>query len=150
MAAKKRSEKQTFFDLQSFAVVGNTDFRPFPKLTYGNLRELGKKVFPVELGGARYVEGDEAFPSVADLPEKVDGVIIELPRHKVMDVVTQVAESGIRDLWLHMGCDSPEVLAFCEEQGIQVRHGGCAVMYTQQGFSYHSIHRFLVKLVGKY
>jgi predicted CoA-binding protein len=144
------SEKEEFFQLKSFAVVGNTDFRPFPKITYRNLRKLDKRVFPVELGGARYVEGDEAFPTVADLPERVDGVIVELPRHKVMPVVKDVAEEGIKNLWLHMGCDSPEVLEFCKEKGIHVRYGACAVMYTHQGFSFHSIHRFLAKLFGKY
>ena len=144
------SEKEAFFSLGSYAVVGNIKLRPFPRLTYRNLRQLGKKVLPVEMGGSRYVEGDEAFPSVADLPERVDGVVVELPRNRVMEVAVQVSEAGIRHLWLHMGCDPPEVLAFCEEQGINVRHGSCAVMYTQQGLSYHSIHRWLMKLVGKY
>jgi len=144
------SEKEAFFTLGTYAVVGNTDFRPFPKLTYRNLRQLGKKVFPVEMGGSRFVEGDEAFSCVADLPQQVDGVVLELPRHKVMEVVEQVVEAGIGHLWLHMGCDSLEVLNRCKEKGINVRHGTCAVMYTQQGFSYHSIHRFLMKLLGKY
>ena len=144
------SQKEAFFQLRSFAVVGNTDLKPFPKITYGNLRALGKKVFPVDLGGARYVEGDEAFESVRELPERVDGVVVELPRHKVMPVVEQVAECRIEHLWLHQGSDSDEVLQFCEQQGIQVRRGGCAVMYTQRGFTLHSIHKFFVKLAGKY
>lgn len=144
------SDKEHFFDLQSFAVVGNSELKPFPKITFRNLKQRGKKVFPVELGGAKDVEGDAAFSGLADLPERVEGVIVELPRDKVKEVVEQVADAGIKDLWIHMGCDTPEVLQLCQEKGINVRHGGCAVMYTQQGFSYHSIHKFFVKLFGKY
>jgi len=144
------SDKETFFALQSFAVVGHTDRRPFPKLTYNNLRKLGKNVFPVDIGGSRYVEGDEAFPSVTEVPEAVEGVIVEIPRDQVLEVARQVAEIGIRDLWLHQGCDSPEVVQFCQEQGIHLRRGSCAVMYTQQGLSYHSIHRALAKLFRRY
>jgi uncharacterized protein len=49
-----------------------------------------------------------------------------------------------------MGCETPEALTVCEENGIRVRTGTCAVMYTQQGFSYHSIHKWLRKMSGKY
>ena len=144
------SDKEAFFELGSFAVVGNTDLRPFPRITYRNLRDLGKTVFPVELGGARYVEGDEAFASVRELPEPVDGVIVELPRRAVLDVVQDVISQGIRNLWLHAGCDTPEVLQLCAERGVHAHHGGCAVMYTHQGFSFHSLHRAVVKLLGRY
>ncbi len=144
------SDKEQFFQLQSFAVVGSSDLKPFPKITYRNLRGLGRKVFPVDMGGSRTVEGDEAFRLLTDLPETVDGVIIEVPRHKVMEVVQQADQLGIKDVWLHQGCESPSVLQFCQEKGLRARSGGCGVMYTQEGFSYHSIHKFIVKILGKY
>lgn len=144
------SDREQFFELQSFAVVGNTAFKNFPKLTYTNLRKLGKKVYPVDLGGQREIEGDEAYTSIAELPEPVEGAVVEVPRDKVMEPIQQVADAGIKDLWLHMKSDTPEALAFCEEKDIHVRYGTCAVMYTQQGFSYHSIHKGLMKLFRKY
>ena len=144
------SDKEQFFQLSSYAVVGHSELKPFPRLTYRNLRKAGKQVYPVDLSGAAKVEGDDAFKSLADLPGEVEGVIVELPSDQTMDVVQQVAKLGVKDLWLHMKSDTPEVLSFCEAEGIRVRHGTCAVMYTQQGASYHSIHKWIMKLTKKY
>ena len=144
------SDKEQFFALQSFAFIGATDARPFPKLSYNNLRKRQVKVFPIDLSGKDEIEGDKAYASLADLPEPVEGVVVEVPRDKTMSAVEQVVAAGIKDLWLHMKTDTPEVLELCKREEINVRTGGCAVMYTQQGFSYHSIHRGLVKLFGKY
>jgi len=144
------SDRETFFELESFAVIGNTSLKGFPKLTYGNLRKLGKKVYPIDLGGKEEIEGDKAYASVAALPEPVQGAIVEVPSDTVMDPIRQVVDAGIKDLWLHQKSDTPEALAFCEEQGIHLRYGTCAVMYTQQGFSGHSIHKLIMKLVRKY
>ncbi len=144
------SDREQFFELPSFVVIGNASLKAFPKLTYRNLRQVGKTVYPVELGGKPTVEGDQAYGAVADLPETVQGAIIELPAAHTLSAVKQVAEAGIKDLWLHMLSESDEVLQFCEENGIRVRYGTCAVMYTQQGPSYHSIHKGIMKLLHKY
>ncbi len=144
------TDNEQFFLLPSFAVVGHSEHRPFPRLSYGNLRKQGKTVFPVDLSGAPEVEGDKAYSSLEDLPEPVEGVIIEIPSEQTMKVVEQVIKLGVKHLWLHMKCDTPEVLQLCADEGINVRHGTCAVMYTKQGASYHSIHKWIMKLTGKY
>ncbi len=144
------SDKEKFFQLASFAVVGHSELRPFPRLSYGNLRKASKKVFPVDLSGAKEVEGDEAYASLADLPQEVEGVMVEVPKEKTMEVVEEVVKLGVKDLWLHMKTDTPEVLALCEQEGIRVRYGTCAVMYTQQGASFHSIHKWIMKMMKKY
>ena len=144
------SNKELFFTLPSFVVIGDTQNRPFPKLSYNNLRKQGRTVFPVDLSGSAEIEGDKAYGAVADIPETVAGAIVEVPRDKTLSAVEQVVAAGIKDLWLHMKTDTPEVLELCEREQINVRTGGCAVMYTQQGFSGHSIHKAIVKLFGKY
>ena len=144
------SDKEQFFLLNSFAVVGHSELKPFPRRSYGNLRKMGKKVYPVDLSGADRVEGDEAFASLADLPEAVEGIMVEVPRDKTMEVVKAVVDLGVKDLWLHMKTDTPEVLKLCEDEGIRVRYGTCGVMYTQQGASFHSIHKWIMKLTKKY
>jgi uncharacterized protein len=144
------SEHEQFFALESFAVVGDTSGRPFPKLTYGNLKKLGKKVYPVDLSGEEKVEGDDNIGALDKLPGKVDAVLMEVPRERTVEVVKAAAELGVKHVWIHMGSETPEALAVCEENGILARTGTCAVMYTQQGFSFHSIHKFLRKMSGKY
>ena len=83
-------------------------------------------------------------------PERVLGAIVEVPKAEVEAAVQQVVESEIPNLWIHMGCETPAALALAREAGIDVRHGTCAVMYTQPGFSFHSIHKGIMKLLGKY
>jgi hypothetical protein len=144
------SRKQQFFTLPSFAVVGDSAGWPFPRLTYRNLRALGREVYPVDLAGAAEIEGDPAFRSIADLPGPVAGAIVEVAPARTLEAVEQVIAGGVAALWLHMGTETPEALAACASAGIEPHTGGCAVMYTQRGFSFHSLHKAVVKLRGRY
>jgi uncharacterized protein len=143
------SDHETFWLMNRYAVVGHGKLRPFPKLTYGALKRIGKAVFPVD-PSAETVEGDRAFASLAALPEAVDAVVIEVPKAETLQWCKQAVERGIKDIWLHANTDSPEVVAYAEEQGVRLRTGTCAVMYLRPGFSGHAIHGFIRRALGKY
>jgi predicted CoA-binding protein len=143
------SNYETFWDHNSFAVVGNAGKKNFPVLTYRGLKNLGKRVYAVD-PSAEQVEGDKAYPSLEALPAKVDAVVLEVPREDTRDWIARTAEAGIRDVWIHMQRETPEALALAEEKGLNTRSGTCAVMYLTPGFTYHSIHRWIMKLTGKY
>jgi hypothetical protein len=64
--------------------------------------------------------------------------------------VAAAADAGVRDVWVHMAHDTPEAVALAAERGIDLRTGTCAVMYLTQGFSYHSIHKWIMQALGKY
>lgn len=141
------SDHESFWKLTSFAFVGNSEKKPFPKLSYGAARTAGKKVFAVD-PSAETIEGDKAFDDLASLPEAVEGAVLEVPREETEAWVGKAAEAGIKNVWIHMGRDSPEALALAEQRGLDVRSGTCAVMYLKGG--YHSIHKVINKLIGKY
>jgi uncharacterized protein len=143
------SDYETFFELQRYAVVGHSQSRRFPCWTYGGLKDRGKTVYPVD-PSVSDIAGDRAYPDLASVPGPVDAVVIEVPRAETRAWVEQVVGLGVKDLWLHMNTDSPEALALARDAGIRVRSGTCAVMYLRQGFTYHSIHRYLAKAFGKY
>jgi predicted CoA-binding protein len=143
------SEYERFWTSPSYAVVGHSAKGDFPKITYRELKKSGKKVFAVD-PGADIVERDKAYPDLAALPEKVEAVIIETPKEETGDWVARAADAGIRNVWIHMGCETPEALELARERGLNVRHGTCAVMYLIPGFSFHSIHKWINKLLGKY
>ncbi len=143
------SEYELFWTSPSYAVVGHSAKGDFPKITYRELKKLGKEVFAVD-PGADTVEGDKVYPDLASLPEKVEAVIIETLKEETRDWVAKAAEAGIRNVWIHMGCETPEALELAREKGLNVRHGTCAVMYLIPGFSFHSIHKWISKLLGKY
>ncbi|UCF66724.1 MAG: CoA-binding protein [Acidobacteriota bacterium] len=143
------STYETFWDRRSFAVVGHHAKRNFPRLTYRGLKKLGKVVFAVD-PSIDEIEGDPTYSRLELLPAPVDAVVFELPKEETAEWVAKAAEAGIRDVWIHMGTDTPEALALAKREGISVRAGTCAVMYVTPGFTYHSIHKWIMKLLGKY
>jgi len=143
------SNYETFWDNDSFAVVGDKARQSFPVLTYRGLKKLGKAVFPVD-PSAEEIEGDRAYATLECLPAKVDAVVLEVPKEDTRDWVAKVAGAGIKDVWIHMGRETPEALDLARDHGMNARTGTCAVMYVKPELSYHSIHKWIVKLAGKY
>ncbi|WP_295886461.1 CoA-binding protein [uncultured Thiohalocapsa sp.] len=143
------SNYETFFTLDSFAVVGRSAAKPFPLLSYRGLKQQGKTVYAVD-PSTDAIDGDRAYPDLASLPTSVQGVILEVPKEETRDWVAAAADAGVRDLWVHMAHDTPEAVALAAERGIDLRTGTCAVMYLTQGFSYHSIHKWIMQALGKY
>ena len=143
------SDHEMFWTQESFAVVGHTARRGFPKLTYAGLRRQGRKVFAVDPSAAE-IEGDKAYPDLASLPERVEAVVLEVPKEETESWVRRAADAGIRNVWIHMGRDTPEALALAEERGLQVLTGTCAVMYVKPGFTYHTFHKWVNQLTRSY
>jgi predicted CoA-binding protein len=143
------SRFETFWDKHSFAVVGHAAKKNFPYLTYRGLKRMGKVVFPVDPSTDR-IDGDTAYADLALLPETVDAVVLEVPKEETEAWVGKAADAGIRDVWIHMQRETPEALELAERRGLDVRSGTCAVMYLTPGFTYHSVHRWVMKLAGKY
>ena len=96
------------------------------------------------------IEGETTYPDLRSLPEQVEAVVLEVPKEETLDLMKQAAEAEIKNVWVHMGRDTPEALEFASQNGLRVLTGTCAVMYVKQDFSYHSLHRWLNKLLGKY
>ena len=145
----RTSHYQEFFDHQSFAVVGHEAKKNFPHLTYRGLKRRGKTVFPVD-PSADEIDGDRAYHDLAELPQKVEAAILEVPKEDTRNWVAKVADAGIRDVWIHMNRETPEAVALAKEKGLDARIGTCAVMYVDTGRNYHAIHRWIMKLMKKY
>jgi predicted CoA-binding protein len=144
------SQRESFWDKhQSFVVVGHTGKRNYPKLTYKGLRNAGKTVFAVDLGGAE-VEGDKTYPDLASLPGAVEAAVLELPKDETAEWVGRAADAGGSAVGVHQQTDTPQARRLAEERGLDVCSGTCAVMYVTPGLSGHSPHRWIMKLIGKY
>jgi predicted CoA-binding protein len=144
-----RTAHERFWDHESYAFVGHTAERGFPTLSYGEMRKQGRKVYAVD-PSVPEIAGDRAYPDLASLPEKVEALVLEVPPDETATWVGRAADAGIRDVWIHMGRDTPEALALAKERGLQVLTGTCAVMYVKPGFSYHTLHKWANQLTGRY
>jgi predicted CoA-binding protein len=143
------SAHEAFWTHSSYAFVGHSAKKGFPRISYTQAKKSGKKVFAVD-PSVDQIDGDKTYPNLRSLPRKVHGVILEVPREETLDLVKQAADAGIRNIWIHMNRETPEALDFARKKGLNVLTGTCAVMYVTQGFTYHSIHRWINKLLRKY
>jgi predicted CoA-binding protein len=143
------SDYESFWTFNRYAVVGHSARRPFARITYQALKDSGKTVYAVDPSAER-IEGDAAFPDLTSLPDQVDGVVLELPREETATWLERAIDAGVKDIWIHQNTDTPEALTLAREHGIRLRTGTCAVMYLRRGFTFHSIHRWVNQLLGKY
>ncbi|HEY3281783.1 MAG TPA: CoA-binding protein [Armatimonadota bacterium] len=149
-AKRTPSSREQFWEQGSYAVIGHTGSkRHFPLFTYRGLKSLGKTVYAVD-PGAREIGGDPAYPDLSALPAPVEAAVLELPKDEVLAWVGRAADAGVRGLWFHDGTETPEALALAASRGLRVETGACAVMYVTPGFTFHSIHKWICQVTGKY
>jgi predicted CoA-binding protein len=143
------SEYETFWNAKSYAVVGHTEKSAFPLFTYKGLKKSGRVVYPVD-PKADVVDGDRAYPDLASLPASVEAVVIEVPKEETREWIAQAADAGIKDVWVHQTRDTPLAVALAAERGLRLRTGTCAAMYATPGLSFHSIHKLIQIMRGKF
>jgi len=93
---------EAMFNARTVAVVGASDnegklgFHILRSLTRG---EYGGSVFPIN-PGKREILGMRSYPSLMDVPDKVDLCVISLPARLVPGIVRSCAEKGVKGIVL--------------------------------------------------
>lgn len=110
------------------AVVGATD-RPgkFGGRIYRDLKAKGYRVVAVNPGRTT-VDGDEAFRSVADLPERPDIVNVVVPPPRTLRVLDDVAELDDAAVWIQPGAADKAVRDRVSELGIPALIDACIMV----------------------
>jgi hypothetical protein len=138
-----------FLAQRTLAVVGvSRQAEKFGNMVYRELKAKGYRVFAVN-PNAESVADERCYPSLAALPEPVDGVVIVVPPAETERVVQEAAAAQIRRVWMQQGAESEAAIRFCEENGIGVISGECVMMFARPiGFG-HGMHRWVWGLLGK-
>jgi len=115
----------------SVAVVGATD-NP-AKYGYVIYRDLKRKGFPVYAvnKGRNTVDGDRAFASLADLPERPTVVNFVVPPPATLRILQQCLDLDLMNVWIQPGAESPEVLAFLQEHGFNYVANACVMVESR-------------------
>lgn len=140
------STKQDFFSVERYALVGDSRTKKFPAITQRYLTEQGKTVYAVDLAGT----APGFLPSLAEVPDDAEAVIIEVTKEETADVVKAALDRGFARIWIHQMTDTPEAVELCKKTGVMLETGGCAVMYNAPTMSPHALHRGIWKLIGRY
>jgi len=119
---------QRFFDGGPFAVVGaSSDRDKFGNRVLRAYMEAGLTAYPVNPRSPE-IEGLEAYPSLADLPQTVSGVSIITPPAVTERVVEDAAAEGAEIVWMQPGAESDIAIARAKELGLEVIAGGPCVL----------------------
>ncbi len=94
---------------------------------YKALKNAGYKVYPINPNADR-IEGDKCFPSISSLPVKVDVVITVVPPKITEKVIREMAELGLKKLWMQPGSESDEVIEKARSLGIKFVAKMCFVV----------------------
>lgn len=144
-----KSTIDDFLSQKKIAVLGvSRDGKKFGNVIFRDMKKKGYQVFPIN-PNTDNVEGEKCYPNLSSLPEKVDGVIVNVPPAVTKEVVAEAASIGIKRIWLQQGSESESAIQLCRENQLQFIHGECILMFAEPvGFG-HRVHRWIWKILGK-
>jgi predicted CoA-binding protein len=115
-----------------WAVVGvSQDRSKFGTRIFLDLRAAGYTVYPVNPKGGE-LEGAKVYPSLADLPEPPEVIDLVVPPAVTEQVVKEALVLGLTRIWMQPGAESAAAIAYCQEHGLQVVHGACAMVWKRR------------------
>lgn len=140
---------QRFVAGKTLAIVGaSATGRGFGSAAYKELKARGYRVLAVH-PSASAIHGDPCWPSLAELPERVERLLVSVKPDLAGRVVRDAAAAGVRQIWFQQGAESPAALETCRELGLEAVHGECILMFAEPVGSIHKVHRWVLKLVGR-
>ena len=100
------------------AVIGaSSDRAKFGNKAVRAFARQGYTVVPIHPREAE-IEGLKAYTSVLEVPGPIDMATLYLAPAAGMRVIEEVAQKGIKEVWLNPGADSPELAARSRELGL--------------------------------
>ena len=85
------------------------------------------QVFPIH-PKAEMIEGLPAYRSISQVPvARLDRASLYLPPKIGLQVIEEIAQKPVREVWLNPGAESPELIARARELGVNVIVG-CSII----------------------
>lgn len=106
-------------EMKIVAVVGASSHRhKFGNKAVRGYQRQGFTVIPINRHEAE-IEGLKAYRSVLDVPGSIDMATLYVPPDEGLDVLLEVAEKRIPEVWINPGADTPEVIQRARELGLE-------------------------------
>jgi predicted CoA-binding protein len=130
------AELKQIYRLRNIAVVGMSKNVEKPSnFVPRYLLEHGYNIYPVN-PTAQEIMGKKSYPSVAEIPDKIDIVDIFRKAEDVPAVVTDaIKKSGIKVIWMQEGIYNDEAEANAKASGMEVVFNRCMMAEHERLFS---------------
>jgi predicted CoA-binding protein len=113
------------------AVVGATDNpSKYGYVIYRDLKRKGYRVFAVNPRRAT-VDSDPSYKDLRSLPEKPTIVNVVVPPRVALSVLEESLALGFLNVWLQPGAESPQNLAFLQENGFNYLANACIMIESR-------------------
>jgi predicted CoA-binding protein len=138
---------QEFLQQRHIAVVGvSRNTQDFANAVYRRLSEDGHVLYPVNAAAEwAEIEGDPSYPSLADIPGPIDGVLVMVPAERAAEVVEDAIHLGVPRIWLHKGIGrgsvSTDAVGLARLHGVKLVAGACPLMFLEPVGGVHWLHR---------
>ncbi len=115
----------------TIAIVGATDNpSKYGHVIYRDLKQKGFPVYPVNPNRST-VDGDKAFKRLDDLPQRPTIASIVVPPEVTSDILQQCLDSGLMNVWLQPGAESPSVITFLQQHNFNYLANACIMVATR-------------------
>ena len=140
---------RNFLNQESLAVIGvSRSGKKFGNTIFKALKVKGYTTYAIN-PFTKIIDGMACFHTLADLPEKVGGIVLAVPPAIGIGVLHEANKLGIRHVWLQQGAESQETIQYCQKNGINVIYGECILMFAEPVNSVHRVHRIIRRMLGK-
>ncbi len=140
---------EQFLQSKNIAIVGmSSKSAKFGNLAYKELSKKDFTLYPIH-PIAKKIDGVQCFTNFNDIDKNIDGVLISIPPVEAEKVVKSAYEVRIKNVWLQQGAQSDSAIQFCKDNGINVVHNKCILMFAEPVTSFHKFHRWIWKILGK-
>ena len=117
-----------FMSQKRFAIIGATDNpEKYGYEIFKNLKRRGYEVYPVN-PRLKELEGTKCYPSLSDIPVKVDVVDFVVPPAVAGEVLKECKKLGLTRIWLQPGSESEAAIDFCHKNNLKVVHDVCVML----------------------
>lgn len=138
-----------FLSKRNIAVVGiSAKSRKFGNIIFNELKSKGYNVYPVN-PNTENINGERCYPDLLSIGKNVEGAILVIPPSATEKVVKDANSAGIRRIWMQQGSESEEAIKYCDENGIDVIHNECILMFSEPADFIHKAHRWVWGVFGK-
>lgn len=140
---------KAFVQLKNIAFVGlSSNPNHFSRKLFFDWKKQGVKLYGVN-PHVDEVSLQEVYHSIADIPEKIEGVFIITPKETSKSVVQEALDLGIKNIWLHKGTGdgavSQEAVNLINENNVPAVVGFCPYMFFESSNILHKIHHYFRK-----
>jgi len=137
-----------FLKCKVIAVAGaSRKEKTFSSSVVSHLTKKGYTVLGINPNFVKNNTRQKEFQSVSGLPKEAKNLLVLTNPAQTLSVVKAAIDRGIKDIWIQQKSETPEVIALCKSNNVNLIYNHCIFMFTQpEGM--HKFHYNMKKFFG--